>query len=891
MLPPVVRSNFVRRARLIETLDQDRPRKLTLVTAPAGFGKTTFLGQWFDHLRGRGLHCCWLSLDRDDAVPVRFLLYFISTLEEIAPSTCNAVRQRVENAFIPDITVILPELVNELASARQEVVVFLDDFHFADATQISEFIALLIDLSPPGFHLVLAGRVRPRLPLANLRAKNDLFELNASAMRFDEAEASDFLEGMHRLGLSREEFTRLLQRSEGWVAGLQLATLSLQQNGSGGDLTEEFSGSLRDVADYLAADVLVKQSETIRNFLLRTSVISRLTAPLCEFLSGEPDAQRLLETLEEQNLFLVPLDQQRKWYRYHHLFQEFLFDQLRRQYPDETVVLYQRAADWFSAAGYPGDAVDYALLAGNIEQAVSLVESQVQDEIMAGRMPRVNDWVNRIPERAWKSNTKLLFAKGTALYHMNQADEAEQVMQLLATAPPNGVPARRLEEQLRILQSGISISRDDVDGILPPLEPPMTGLSDFNAGTTSNIRGYALSAMSEFDRAEMSFDDARRYHKRSGSSFGVVYADCFAGLIDLAKGNLESCYSRFANPSSATAADTYVVPVPAIMRSLVLYEWNRLDEAFEPLRFHLPALEQVGHIKVLTYGYITLAKIFAAKGDAVGAARYFNHCLGLGHSSGLPYRRRKALVESERIRFLIASGRLNEAIDLGESMGIDLDCANPPLPERWERVACLNLLVLARLQIATGTARHSLSTLERLQQLAAAVKRYKRVIECLVVEAGAHSALGDYRTAQSRLVKALELAASNRPLRAFLDEPRSIHATLQSLLLTRTLQLTDPVSAMLNKVCAGISNDPQNRRQPATPHGQQPPLVEPLNARELEILELIASGQSNQVIADRLRISQNTVKWHIKNVFSKLGVNNRTAAVVTAGDLGLLGSA
>lgn len=891
LCPPVETASLVRRSRLLDSLDATGLRKLTLVAAPAGFGKTTLLGQWYRQLNRR-VRCCWLSLDHEDGAPQRFLRYFIAAVQIACPEYGRGIVQRLENASLSDVTESLPELVNQIAAVETPIVLFLDDFHFAGTGSVLQFTELLLNLSPGNFHLVLSSRIRPRLSLAGLRVQNQLTEVAAAHLRFDEYESSDFLTRIHGLQLSAEQFSTLLDHSEGWAAGLQLASLSLGNAARRDEFIDSFSGTFRDIADYLAADVLDSQPDMIREFLLRTSVLQRLNADVCRKLTGVVDGQQMLETLEERNLFIVPLDQERRWYRYHQLFQEFLFGQLRRRFPGEIVQLYSRAAEWFSRAGLPAEAVDYALLSGDTTKAVRLVESQAQAEMMSGRMPRVYDWVNRIPEDLRRSHPKLLIAQCTALYHMSRADEAERTLfaleEYVAAAPPD----RWLQDQIRILRSGISISRDDVDNILPHLSAPFGELADFDLGIASNIRGYALAELGRYDEAQVSLAEARRHHGRAGAAFGIAYADCFQGLIDLAKGNLQSCYARFAGDggNQSGSGETYVTPVSSIMRGIVLYEWNRLDESLRLLRRDLSLMEQVGHIKLVTLSYITLAKILAARGDAVGAARHFDYCLTLGTGRGAPFARLRALVESERVRYLLAANRVNEALDIAASLSIDMDGAAPDLPERWERITCLCLLIRARLQVAAGFAERSLSLLRHLRKLARDVRRYRRVIECLILESGALLQLNDRRGAREAFAEALNLAAPNHALRIFLDEGGSSAHLIETFSAALRSRLPVSASDFFEELCRAVQA-PSRRSDSAGASAGAPdmqPLLEPLSHREVEILQLIAAGQSNQAVALQLQISENTIKWHVKNIFAKLGVSNRTAAVVAAQQLRLL---
>jgi ATP/maltotriose-dependent transcriptional regulator MalT len=869
--PPPSRPGTVERRQLLDALDRAGMCKLTLVSAPAGFGKTTLLAQWYRSAAARGAQCAWLGLGHDDNEPLRFLRCVIETGRANWPGFGAAARRRVEAAAPADIAEVLPEFIGDLGHDRTQRLLFIDDVHHAAHPAITQFFELLCNLTPPGFHLVLAGRVRPPLPLASLRVRGELREVTASQLRFDRTEAEHFLRAVHGIDLTPAQMDSLHAHSEGWVAGLQLASLSLREQPSPDEFIAAFSGNLRDVAEYLAGDVLDKQPEDVRGFLLRTCILDRFDAGACAALTGIGRAQDVLETLEDQNLFLLPLDGERRWYRYHQLFQEFLQGQLRRRHPGEIVDLYRRAADWFDREGLAAEAVEYALLSGDIQRAVALIEPQMQQEIMAGRMPRVSDWIDRIPERDRNASPRLLKAKGTALYHMNRPEAAAEITDSLQRLEGGNSP------NVRLLRAGIAICRDDIDAALCHLEGLPADMSRFDLGTMHNIRGYAEAELARYGEARASLQRARAHHLAQGSSFGVVYADCFLGLVDLAQGNLAACYERFdAAALPGGTAETYVAPVPAVMRGLVLYEWARPMEALALLRTGVPLLEQVGHIKLLTLGRLALGKLALRDGDWDHLHHHFDRCLELGEARGAHLARLQSLVESERIRMLVGGGLLDEARRRARAAGLDPDAPGPAPPDRWDRATCLNLLSWCRLQIGAGNARASQPVLERLLELARAAGRRRRMLECLVVDAVGRDAAGDARGARRALSDALGLAAPGRQLMVFLDEGTPLRA-----LLLRVAPPQSPVAADLLQQLRAISGEPGLHTPLIAPAGHAVRSGE-FSAREREILRHVADGASNSVIADALQISENTVKWHLKNLYQKLAVKNRTAAAAAA---------
>ncbi|HZD54483.1 MAG TPA: hypothetical protein VE175_15655, partial [Woeseiaceae bacterium] len=585
--PPAIRSGLLERPDLLKNLHSELSAKLTLVAAPAGFGKTTVLVQWRAELLRRGVAVPWLSVGPADRNPIVFLQDVFDSIRLTCPSFGSRTARRLESAGGADANRILDDLVDDLAAFGKPVVLFLDDYHSAASAETDAVLEVVISLSPDAFQLVIASRARPALGLARLRVRGVLHEVTPASLRFSLSEARAFFADVRGLTLSEEQVVRVHEHSEGWVAGLQLASLALRDPHRRDGFIASFSGRLQDIADYLAGDVLDQLPKPVQEFLLRTSVAGRLNAELAAHLTGLDDANHLLDRLEKDGLFLTPLNPEHTWYRYHQLFQEFLLGELRRRCPGEPAALYQKASEWFEARGLAGEAVEYALLAGDIAGVVKLVEQQAWLELMAGRMPRVITWIGCIPEATRNRNPKLLYLLCTALYHSNQVDEAERVLVRLAALADGRAGSAgtgqvaRLQEQVRLLASGVAVARDDLYGALEPLSGRFEHLNEFECGIAANIRGYALAELGRLDEATRSLRAARRHHELAGSEFGVIYSDCFLALTDYARGNLEHCFGRFPGDESVSrvSEEKYVAPVPEIVCGVVLYQWNRLDDA------------------------------------------------------------------------------------------------------------------------------------------------------------------------------------------------------------------------------------------------------------------------------------------------------------------------
>ncbi len=895
-IPPIARFRMIGRQNLLETIQPDRPPKLTLVAAPAGFGKTTLLIQWREYLIREGVTAPWLSLRADDRSSVVFLRDIVESIQFVIP-TFGARTSRVINGAAPfDSTRALNHLVDDLIEADQQITLFLDDYHHIGGPETDVLVELLLNLAPANFHMTVASRTRPQFGLAALRVRDELHEVTLADLRFNLSEATEFLTDIRCLELSTEQVERIHEHSEGWVAGLQLASLALRDPNRRDGFIDSFSGRLQDISDYMASDVLNQQPKDVQEFLLRTSVAERMTGELASVLTDSDKAPALLEQVERDGLFVMPLDQEQQWFRYHQLFQEFLLTELRRRHPGELVELYRKTAAWFEKQSLAGEAVEYALLAGDLENVVSLVEQQSWIELMAGRIPRVIAWIRRIPDAVRIRNPKLLYLLGTALYHANRADEAETVLAELCSAvneignDRESDSSQYLREQISVLASGIAIARDDPKRILELLDCDFEHLNNFELGLIYNFRGYALADQAQFAQATETLREARRYHLLAGSDFGAVYSECFLALTDFANGNLDHCFARFA-PDSASAElsdEKYIAPVPRVIQGIVLYQWNRIDEALECLQPNLPLIGEVGFTKLLVFGYTALARISGLRGDHRAAMRCYDLISSVGARKGTPYERHRSLVEGGRIAYLLQTERLNEAIDYALNSDIEVDAETCELPQQWERVACRSALTWARLQIATGRASNTLPVLARLRQLARESRRGMRVLECYILEARARFEQ-DKPKARGLIDEALSVAAPNHSIRCFVDEGQEIDSLLLDSREGEIDKWSNSMRSFLAEITGSINTTESTSDSSSDTSGfRVHSLIEPVSGREKKILSLIAAGSTNSVIADTLFISTNTVKWHLKNIFGKLGVNNRTSAVAVARQLQLL---
>ena len=895
LYPPISRAPLIERSRLMGLLDQSRAR-VTVVAAPAGFGKTTILGQWFERLRSGGQRCCWCSLDREDNQPQRFLRHIVSALRTRSDVGSDILSQ-LDTTLITDIADTLPALLNELADDGQDTVLFIDDYHHARADQINQFMELLVNLAPANLRIVIASRLRPQLSVSSLRVRAQLCEITANQLRFDIAETEQFLHRTVGLDLSARQLERLFDHSEGWAAGLQLASLSLHDAARRDAFIASFSGSLRDIADYLATDVLDQQEPEIRDFLLRTAILDRVSAGAGAAVMQDPRAGSLLQRVENSNLFLVPLDETREWYRYHHLFQEFLLAELRRAYPDEIVSLYRRASDWFAEAGHSNEAVNYALLSGDMLKVGQLVHAGTLEHLaMDGKMNALLSWVNSIPQNIKATFPRLLIQECIALSHLCRstaaADVAAQARTAIERLPHvtdyryTDAELNQIRQEATIVPFMVAFCRDDIDVIEAASLTRVETTDDLVLAIASNFMGYAALLKHRLPEAEQHFAKGRFHHVAKGTYYGAVFSDCLATMSRLLQFRLDDAYDHAAN-AEQLVSDIVGGHIPGmakakVMQAAVLYEWNRIDEAMELLDAHLYRIEAAGQVSIAQQGFLTFARCHFARGQHGTALKTLDRCLQISQHTNCDYIGLVVEIEKSRMAWL-RDGTPNAKPE---------DCARmhdllQQLRADWTRVTFARLFLLLQNCIYSGRHECLDGTMQEFRGLCRGRGLMLADLQLLLLSAIGYVRQNEHDLARTCVGSAVALACPENGLRRFLDcgpmllptfvELQQRYAdsgdTIQQEFLARVLEA--------GRRRGNVTATERGRTMVQSDIGASV-LIEALSGREIEILELMARGHSNAGIGCHLLISENTVKWHIKNVFAKLGVNNRTAAVIAA---------
>ncbi len=901
LYPPVARSGLIARRRLDKLLSPGSLPKLVLVTAPAGYGKSTLLAQWVDLLRCKGYDCAWFSLERSDSEPVEFLRYLITALRtEIGDLGEESLRTLESRSNIDPLEIVI-DLINEIARAGREIAVFLDDFHHIESDEVLGIVKEFIDHGPANLHFVLASRCLPNLPIASLRAHAEIMDISMESLRFNAEEGARFLRDARELELSDRQIERLIDRTEGWAAGLQLASLSLDQAESGDEFIRSFSGKARDVTEYLVLDVLNRLEPAIQKFLLYTSILERMNSRVCQCLVDRDGCQDVLDYLEDSNIFLLPLDKSRTWYRYHHLFREFLVNLLRRRHPEIVEELHLRASKWFAEHGYNGESVTYALESRDFDHAALLVERHAARLLKRGQMPRLYRWLKKLPDAITERRPQLPMLRCWALFHMHRPKETTQALQqaehVIKRLRDEAVEEKTeelkaLQEEMKVLRAGVACVHDEVGDLRRLASEPLREnlLLPFHIGVMYNLLGYSCLVTGEFELAQNSLAKSRRYHEQAGSSFGVSYSDIFSGMLSLTQGKMHRAAAYFRQSEDVSILDSGErsagAAVARLLQGVVLYEWNRLEEAERLLATNIILAEECTIAEALVLGFVTLARIRVVQQRRRDAEECYAKIREVCQRGN--YHRLLLQVENHFVRLLIQEGDVATAERVASRLGVNMGEEMVCLTDHWEPTTCLSGLIQARLLLVQDQPHKALLGLRRLRNVAVRAGRIRQSIEILVLMALAEFEYGTNAGMMKHIVAALSLAPSSGMLRIFLDEGEKVGPMLRWVWDHAGQALPASASHQLQAVLALITEADQTAVVQNDRVDTRPGLVEKLSVRELDVLKLIVSGRSNGQIGEQLTIAESTVKWHVKNIFGKLGVKNRTSAALAAQQLRLI---
>jgi LuxR family maltose regulon positive regulatory protein len=898
---PRARPGFLARPRLLERLTDGAARELTLVCAPAGFGKTALLADW---ARGSHRPVAWLSLDAGDNDPARFWRYVAAAIGRLRPEVgqwLTALLDPPPRSF----EAVATALVNQLAAGSEGIVLVLDDYHLVEAPPVHESIGLLLGHLPPQLRLVVASRSDPPLGLARLRGGGQLAELRAADLRFTAEETAAVLHAALGAGLPEAAVAALAARTEGWAVGLQLAALSLQRRADPARFVATFTGSHRYVLDYLTQEVLDRQPEQLVTFLLETSVLDRLSGPLCDAVTGRHDSQALLEQVERANLFLHPLDEVRGWWRYHHLFADLLQARLQQEQPDQVAELHRAAAAWHEEHGLADEAIRHALAAGDAAWAARLVGRHAQALLERLEGPTLHRWLAALPPDVVRSQPRLRLAQAIIALIGGRVDAAEaliaQAERTFGVAappepPPGGTPSGlgNVAGMLAWLRAELARRRGDADATIQFAQQALA-LADaddqylnyfgrWNLAVGTLLQGRvtdAEAAFGELAAADLWSTGPQRYF--------AVHAHYMLAQVQRGQGRLgaalRSCQQGLELAMPAGGAALPVAGVALVGLAEVLRERGELDAALDHASEGVALCRQLAYGQWLGTGLATLARVRQARGDQAGALAAIGEA-----EQAVPNPEEIAdlilPVAVQRARLLLAHGQVAQAARWTRQRGLGVEDEPSYAREREQ-------LVLARVLLAEQTPEPAVRLLERLHDLAAAQGRVGSVLEVRALQALALQAVGDHAGALAALAEALALGWQEGYVRVFVDEGAPMAGLLRKLAVAAaksqaaaTAQLPGTYQDRLLGAFeqAGLPVLPRPRPGGAALSG----LALPLSGRELEVLQLLAAGSSNQAIAEELVVTLATVKSHVTHIFDKLGVANRTQAVIRARQLGLL---
>jgi len=862
---PPSRLRLVPRPRLITELDAGRTAKVILLSAPAGFGKTTLLSSW---IKMNDFPAAWLSLDADDNDPFQLMTYFITALQSLAPSVGHSALTLM-NATTPDpIESVLITLINDLADLPKDLYLFLDDYHVIDTQEIHSAVEYFVDKMPPAIHLIISSRSDPPLALSRLRVRGQLIEVRQADLRFTTAEADAFFSQTARLNLSETDVVALESRTEGWIAGLQLAALSLRGKKDIHAFLQEFGGSHRYVIDFLADEVLSQQTAAVRDFLLQTAVLDRISGSLADHVTGRDDSAALLAQLEEDNLFLIALDEHREWYRFHHLFRDFLRFQLDQELERQ---LHIRAADWFFLHKLYAEAVKHALASSDIVKAEQIISQAAPVAFNQGALTTMHSWLDSLPSEVIFENCELAILKGFALFF---SAAYEMALPYVAVAERISSSQRTGSNygQFLSLKAHVALWEEQVDVCIDSAREALDYLSENDLSfrnLTYNVLGQAFEIKGDVAGATEVYRQAFHSGWQSGDRLGalVVFANLIFSLNELGRRTeaAKLCEQLASQSAELSIPGLPLLPAIYLPWSLIAFEANQLEMAQELITQALELVTKINVSQGITWGHYILAQIELAQAEFEVALENIRRGLELAVKMGResPHYAWFAALEAQ---LYLQQGSLVEPIRWATTMSYSAQ----DTPRHWLEYPYFTYV---RLLLAQERFREAQLLLGNMVSTAQNGGRNRKVITCHLLLARTFLSLNDRPQALSHLSQAVQIAGSENYRRAFLVEGSLIADLLPEI------GATDP--AFVDALLADFGSTGPTPSVPGQP-------VESLSERELEVLQLVANGLSNREIAKVLFISLGTVKKHLNNIFGKLAVKSRTQAVARAGELGLL---
>lgn len=890
--PPATTPSQVTRTSVCDLVRTSQSVKLIVVRAPAGFGKTTAMVQVRTQMEASGIDTAWMTLDSADNDASRFLSCLAIAVSNLTEGQSTNVGEDARGpAFsLGDIAL---NIMDRLAAHTSPFALFLDDFERLQEPTVLLLVREIIDNLPRQGQLIIGSRSLPDLGLGRLRARGQLLEIDTTRLRFSIDETVEFLTKKRLLALPDEDISQLYRKTEGWIAALWLASVALERREGRSEFISRFSGSNQAIAAYLAEDVLASQPDYIRNFLLRSSILRHISAPLCNALLPGTDSATILGELESANLFLIPIEGEEKTYRYHSLFAEFLRPLLARELPDELPRLHRAASQWYESQGRPVPAIDHALDCGDYEHALSMLSKNAENLLEEGRMRLLARWFTTIPESLLGDSALLQTVHVWAVCFTRGPWEAMTLLERSGCANTNDPEVLAHVLALRPLLLAMMDRNEEAYAIGREALARLPVAKPFADSVLANEMAYIFAVMGHYQESHKLLDAARRYQGESTSAFNRMYSESVEGIIALEEGQLRQATARFRMAVSATHTLSYSYAGgnawAGVLYAGSLYELNELEQADHLLHVYVPLAKDVGLADHMIIGYVMLSRIAFYRGDVDQALHSLTELEYLGHQRQLP--RVVASAKLERARTLLMQGNPQAA-------KAELERAN--IPDVWGKVRHLRLpahdleyfeLSQLRWDIFFGNVTDALPRLESEIAAALDTMRHRRTLKLRILQSVAFEKTGDQRAALATLSGVLKLACPEGFIRLIVDEGEGAGILVRRLsdaMREDGSDRRDPIfMEYLQRILQGFGPALITETDITMSAGQNV-LVEPLTSKEIRILLLLADGYSNIALAEKLFVSDSTVRTHLRSINAKLNAKSRTHAVAIARHLGII---
>ena len=876
---PPLRPNLVPRPHLFDKLNAGLSGKLTLVSAPAGFGKSTLLSHWISQSE---INFCWVTLEENDNDIIRFLAYFIAALQTIDVAVGDQLLSLFHSSQQEQVKAVLVPLINQVAQTKNRFALVLDDYHLIESQDIHQGLSFWLEHQPPTMHLVIAGRSDPPLPLAKMRARREMTEIRESDLRFSIDESDNLLNQFLGLNLSREDIKAMVNRTEGWIAGLQLASIALQGKKDMSGYIQGFTGSQEYIADYLSDEVMNHQSKQVQEFLLKTSILEHLSSQLCDAVTEQKDSQQILQQLRSSNLFLTPLDDQGQWFRYHQLFADLLHQRLLESHADEVPHLYLKASRWFEEKDLLAEAIEYALRGSYFDRAIALLESAAEETIKSSEITTFMRWIEKIPEDLVRSSVTLSIYYAWALLIRNGRPQvAESYLESIVLQDSQVISRlMAVKSMLSMYQrqypTAVSLASQALEE-LPVDDILFRDLAAWNLSA-------ALFMSGDKEGGEAILEEVAEVSRLSGNLLVAVIALCRLALARMQQGELHKPKELFQQALEiATDDQCNMLPVACealIGLGTIHWELNELDLAQEYLLEGIE-LSKKWRQQSAIIGYVTLAHLNQSQGDVTLAGQMMEKAKSLA-SGTIATEADDRYVALQQAHLWLRQEDLPAARRWAHECGFDDDTYRRELQTSDNIGAHLirhyELIVLARILIAGKRLAEALELVDRIFPFMEKMGILEKMVEIHILKAIIYRGLVKSNRANSSLATAVSLAKPEGHIRPFLEEGSVLVQILKSVAAqgVETEFIHDILSASIESPSASFN---QKKRLE---------LVESLSDRELEVLQLLATDLTVPEIANKMYLAVSTVRSHVKNIYGKLNVHSRFEAVIKGQELGLL---